>query len=278
MAKVVKNNEVIIEDAINKLMAMFESGKMTEAISRTVIKKMGDDLPSDNWSLGNKLIMYGNETIDGRGFKQWETVGRKVKRGSKAFYILGPMIKKIEVEDKKTGDKETKNIITGFKTIPIFKAEDTEGDPIQYPDYKPKELPPLYDVAKALNIDVKYVPFVKSAYGSYNLVSKNINLHTYDVKTFFHELGHAVHNTFKTLKGGQQADQEIVAEMVSAVICQIYNVKGYEYNSYKYIENYSQDKTPKGVIKSIMQVFNDVEIVLEKVFKIADELKLQEAI
>ena len=46
------------------------------------------------------------------------------KKGSKAFYIIGPVIKKIKEEN------EEKQILAGFKAIPVFRIENTEGEPI----------------------------------------------------------------------------------------------------------------------------------------------------
>jgi antirestriction protein ArdC len=77
--------------------------------------------------------MYLNETDDARGFRQWLQVGRHVKKGSKAFYIIGPVTKKItEKKSLDSGEKvrEEKQIIAGFKAIPVFRIEDTEGEPI----------------------------------------------------------------------------------------------------------------------------------------------------
>ena len=45
----------------------------------------GNSKPSDSWSLFNRLIMFMNNTCDARGFRQWEKVGRKIKKGSRAF-------------------------------------------------------------------------------------------------------------------------------------------------------------------------------------------------
>ncbi|HBQ26698.1 MAG TPA: hypothetical protein DD791_09935, partial [Syntrophomonas sp.] len=46
----------------------------------------------------------------------------------------------------------------GFKAIPVFRYEDTEGEELPLkPDYKPAELPPLYDVALEFGT-VNYLP------------------------------------------------------------------------------------------------------------------------
>src|SRR5659263_112895 len=81
---------------------------------------------ADKWSFLNRLLMYCNNTKDARGFNQWKQAGRYIIKGSHAFYILAPMFKK--VIDKKTS--EEKQIIAGFKAVPVFRFEDTDGAPI----------------------------------------------------------------------------------------------------------------------------------------------------
>jgi hypothetical protein len=68
--------------------------------------------------------MYLNNTEDARGFRQWQQAGRRVNKGSKAFYILAPMFKKVE-----ENGEEFQQLI-GFRSVPVFRVEDTEGTPI----------------------------------------------------------------------------------------------------------------------------------------------------
>lgn len=114
--------------------------------------KPGHKKPSDSWSLGNKILMFLNGTDDARGFKQWQNVGRSVKKGAKAFYILAPAKRKItrKVTDEDTGEEkeEERAIITGFRDVPVFRCEDTEGDPIPKPEYDPLTPPPLHEIAQ----------------------------------------------------------------------------------------------------------------------------------
>jgi hypothetical protein len=77
------------------------------------------------WSWGNQLMVILRGFSDARGFHQWHEVGRWVKKGEKAFYILGPVKKKST--DKQTG--EEKSIVVGFKGVAVFGLEQTEGDP-----------------------------------------------------------------------------------------------------------------------------------------------------
>ncbi len=74
--------------------------------------------------------MLLNNTEDARGFNQWREAGRYVKKGSKAFYILAPMFKKIREEKVSSGEITEKEILAGFRAVAVFRFEDTEGEPI----------------------------------------------------------------------------------------------------------------------------------------------------
>ena len=72
-------------------------------------------IPSENWSLCNRLLMVIAGTIDARGYGQWKEADRYVKKGTKAIYIVVPYIKHKEIDDEET------NRITGFGLQPVPK-------------------------------------------------------------------------------------------------------------------------------------------------------------
>lgn len=151
-----------VEEISMRLIVMFAKGELPEAIARTIIKTQPGTIPCANWSLGNRLLTALADTDDARGIRQWESVGRRVKKGGKAFYILAPFGQrvKVKVTDSETGEEEEveRIIAHGFKAIPVFRYEDTEGEELPLkPDYKPAELPPLYDVALEFGT-VNYLP------------------------------------------------------------------------------------------------------------------------
>lgn len=262
-----------VKEALNRLLSMFESGDLPAAVARTLITPApGAEKPSDKWSLGNKLLMLLAGTEDARGYRQWEQVGRHVKKGAKAFYILAPSTKKVvkRVTDPETGEEreEEQVVITGFRCVPVFRFEDTEGKPLPEPDYRPPEPPPLFDVARKFGVqEVRYTP--ANGDGSYGFFTwrggKKIVLHTHDVKTWFHELGHAVHSTFRELKGGQVPEQEIVAEVFAATMCELFGVQGYHWYAWEYVKAYSS-QDPQKALKSIFRVLSDVEECLKRVW------------
>lgn len=247
------------EQAVSGIVKMFESGELPEAIARTVIHRQHSDAPSAKWSLGNQIIMFFQGTADARGFRQWEKAGRTVKKGARAFYILAPLTKKIE--DKESG--EEKVIITGFKSVPVFALENTEGDEVVVPDYQPPTLPPLMDTAKRFGLDINWAPFTGFAYGAYGPGSKQVTLMTHDEVVWFHELAHAAHDRVEGVKGGQDRKQEIVAETVAAVLAVLYGFEGHLPHSYEYIADYAGENPAR----AIMGVLSTVQKVLDEILQ-----------
>jgi len=227
-----------------EILTMFESGALPEAIAQTRIVRARHDRPLCAWSLGNQLLALVHGTDDTRGFRQWEAVGRRVKRGARAFYILGPSKVRKTERDEGTGEEVERMIVVGFRAIPVFRLEDTEGEPVEYPDYSPPELPLLWEVAERLAVPVRYLPNGGAERGSYSLTRGEIVLATHDVDTFFHELAHAAHASFEPLRGGQNPRQEIIAETAAAVLCRLYGFDGFLAEARDYVAYYAGQEKP----------------------------------
>lgn len=263
-----------IQTALDAVLDMFRTGNLPEKIAQTYIQRSRHDVPSAAWSLGNQLIMIANGTNDARGYRQWQQVGRQVRKGARAFYILAPITATITEADPETGEERKRTILKGFRDVPVFRYEDTEGQPLEPATYDPPTLPPLYDVAQRFVSKITYVPFVGQAWrGQYQIGSREIRLATHDERTFFHELGHAAHATFRQLRGGQHPDQEIVAETVSAVLCHLYGFDGYLYHGLSYIQGYAGGDA----IRGIMRVLADVQKTLDLILTAAEGEELERA-
>src|SRR3989344_446671 len=89
-----------IAEATNKILELFKTGNVPETIA--ILTHPSFNLPSNKWSLRNRLIMYLQGTQDARGFLMWKSVGRTIKAGSKAVYILAPSIVKTKEEKEET--------------------------------------------------------------------------------------------------------------------------------------------------------------------------------
>ena len=266
-----ENIDVALKE-LEKVVKVFSQKSFPDKIAKTFIKGAGK--PMSKWSWGNQLLVYIQKTTDARGYKQWKKVDRNVKRGSKAISILAPVMIKIPKKDSVTKlvvePKEFIPICIGFKAIPIFRYEDTEGKPLK--EYKPKDIPPLLSVAEKWGVKVRYDDTAIGEYGSYNSTNKEIRLCTESIDTFFHELAHIAHEKIDgTLKGGQDPEQEAIAELTACVLSTIYgyNIKNYAFN---YIGHYAKDKKPLAVGRMCFKVMGKVGKVLELILtESADE-------
>jgi antirestriction protein ArdC len=194
------------------------------------------------WSWGNQLLVILRGFTDARGFQQWNAVGRFVRKGEKAFHILGPVKKKIT--DKETG--EEKSIVVGFKGVAVFGYEQTDGEPLPISDpeiEKWLDSLPLVDVAKAwgLSVDV-FNGETANFLGIYRRRS-GIALGVKNLSTWCHELVHAADDRNGTMKElGQHWRSETVAELGGSVVLELLGCK-HEADlggCFGYIETYAE--------------------------------------
>lgn len=250
-----------VKEAINCLLQMFKEENL-EKVARAVFR--GNEIPSDKWSFCNRFIMFMHGTEDARGFKQWQQVGRNVKKGSRAFYILGPVFKIITIKvinpDTKEETLEKRQIIAGFKAIPVFRLEDTEGAPIITQQYELKIPCEFNGIITELGLNIKPISFDGATYGFYRLGTRDIRLASPAIEVFLHELGHAVDDRLNGLKPGQRADQEVSAEFSAAVIGHLMGYRIPLGSVREYIENYSF----KELLSSLARIEKIVSYVIER--------------
>jgi hypothetical protein len=188
-------------------------------------------------------------TNDARGFRQWNEVGRSVSKGAKAFFILGPVRKRVK---RKLSDghaettEEFADVLVGFMPVPVFRYEDTNGQAL--PVYAPKTPPPLMEVAERFGMKVQYERLAPGVY------------------VFFHELGHAIHRTFEPKSGhGQEPEAETIAQLVAATLARLYNRPADSF-SWSYIASYAQSNNPQQVGRLCMRVLDRTKKVLDLIY------------
>lgn len=269
-----KNNQFSQQEKIQaaavKLLQMFEAGNFPEIAKRSILMKSYGKSPCAKWSIGNIITILLAGTSDARGFRQWEQVGRKVKRGAKALHILGPCTYIKTVTNPDTGEEKKEPYIKGFRPIPVFAFESTEGSEFEKASFNPPAPPPLFEVAARYGIKVSYDAFAGQALGSCKTDGSEITLRAHDADVWFHELAHAVDARLSggKLKGGQDTEQETVAELTSGVLCQFYNISGYECQAWQYIKHYNND-SPEKAIKQIYSLLGRVEAIIGDILQTA---------
>jgi hypothetical protein len=78
-----------------------------------------------SWRNRMLILLQNPDATRVRGYKQWQAMGRQVRKGEKAIRIVRPNPKKITPED---GSEPY--YITYFTTANVFDVSQTDGDPL----------------------------------------------------------------------------------------------------------------------------------------------------
>ncbi len=217
------------ETAANRIVSLFKSGSVPEALAPVFIHRR-DHVPCRAWSWSNQLLTALAGYSDARGFRQWEQVGRRVRKGEHAFHILGPCSRKVKVRDDETGEERERLAVYGFKSIAVFGLSQTDvsdADKWASASHEDREAQhfidalPLVSVARAWGLTVEtYNGRDGGALGRYRGGS-GIALGVENLATWAHELVHAADDRLGHLtERGQHLDSETVAELGGATLLQ----------------------------------------------------------
>lgn len=245
---------------LDKIIRLFSTTQLPDLCAAALIN--APEKPSSKWSLGNQLLVLLAGTMDARGYRQWQDVGRHVKAGARAFRILGPVFVKKNLEGD--GSEEEVDVLVGFRAIPVFRYEDTEG--AELPIYKPRDPPPLLDLAERFGMKVNYLRLSAGIYGLTDYERSIITLATEDWTVFFHELAHAIHRSFEPKTGhGQEPEAETIAQLVAATLSRVYGRPADGF-SWTYIASQAQSSSPQQVGRVCMRVLDRAKKVLDLVY------------
>lgn len=127
------------EDRTKAMLADLQ-GAVAAIVESGQLRRWLDAMSSNGlhrWSMNNRLLalmqlVQRGEAIEDAhlmGFRQWEGLNRRVRKGEKAVWILAPMTRKI-IEEDGSGRREERVIVTGFRGVPVFNISQTDGDPL----------------------------------------------------------------------------------------------------------------------------------------------------
>ena len=226
-----------------------------------------------NYSLNNSLLIY--KQMPGAtfvtGYKKWQELGYKVKKGSKALSIMIPMIRKIE--DKVTGKTESK--IFGYKRGNVFDLSQVEAtkEAIELPSVdvslkitkntlcKPQEL-----LSSTKSFIEQHCPIIESkelgqALGMTNgkniyiKPSKNrVDMAGILIHEFCHYYNHYKENRKELTKDLKESEAELCTLIFGSYFN--LNIEG----AYKYLSMYKNDRD---LIKCFETAYKTFEYVLD---------------
>lgn len=187
-------------------------------------------MPCRAWSWSNQLLVALAGYSDARGFRQWEGAGCHVRKGERAFAILGSCTRKVTERDGESGDERKRFVVYGFKSIPVFGLAQTgvfDANKWAAASRENREAQRFMDalalvsVARAWSLTVEtYNGRDGGALGRYR-GGRGIALGVENLSTWAHELVHAADDRLGHLtERGQHLNSETVAELGGATLLQ----------------------------------------------------------
>ena len=133
------------------------------------------------------------------GFRAWQRMGRVVRRGERAIWILAPVV------DRTRGDDEepSRHVVRGFRHVPVFDVSQTEGEdlPTVCAHLDGEDPHGAYDglvaAAASLGFTVEDASLPAGVNGDCSHGLRRIRVEAANrpaqrVKTLVHELAHAI--------------------------------------------------------------------------------------
>ncbi len=177
------------------------------------------------YSFGNVLLIAAQRPDASRvaGFSTWKGLGRSVRRGERAIWILAPVRRRRDPGDR---DDDSHRDLCGFRPVAVFDVSQTEGDALpevcdrlEGPD--PGALfERLAARAGAAGYTVVPAELPGSTNGDCTFALRRIRVEVRNppaqrVKTLAHELAHALLHEGAT----DRALAELEAESAAYVVC-----------------------------------------------------------
>ncbi len=270
-----KNMDSIMQNLETGVAELFTSERYQEYL-KTMSK-------FHNYSFNNTLLIAmqrPNATLV-TGYRNWQSMGRQVKKGEKGITIIAPAPIKRKKEqavldqdqkpvigpDGKPKTEEVEVMLPCFKAITVFDIEQTTGEPIQ--TLAPEILTVAvedYDlfleaIREISPVPIRFDAMEGSANGYYHNLDKEIVIkkdmsQSQTLKTAIHETAHArLHDREIMESQGIEKDRmtkEVEAESVAYCVCSAFELDTSEY-SFPYIAGWSSGKEMKE-LKASMDV------------------------
>ena len=248
-----------------------------------------------NYSFNNTLLiaMQRPDATLVTGYRNWQSMGRQVKKGEKGITIIAPAPIKRKKEqtvldqdqkpvigpDGKPKTEEVEITLPCFKAITVFDIEQTTGEPIQ--TLAPEILTAavedfdlfLQAIREISPVPIRFDAIEGSANGYYHNLDKEIVIkkdmsQSQTLKTAIHETAHArLHDKEIMESQGIEKDRltkEVEAESVAYCVCSVFELDTSEY-SFPYIAGWSSGK-------ELRELKASMDVIRKTAGEIIDEL------
>ena len=201
-----------------------------------------------NYSFTNILLIRAQvpEATRVAGFQAWKALGRTVRRGEHAIWILAPLTRRLAAEEE-DDPAEKVRVIMGFRAVSVFDVSQTDGEPLaELPCHRLSGDDPTgsYDRLRRFahglgyTVEEDYLPGEMNGDCNFALRRLRIEVHNDELqqaKSLAHELGHVLlHDGFP----GSRELAELEAESVAYLVCDGLGVDSSSY-SFGYVANWA---------------------------------------
>jgi len=203
------------------------------------------------------------------GFRTWNSLKRRVKKGSRAIKILAPSIRKITEVDPETG-KEIETKIVSYFPVGVFDVAQTEGEPLPEVEIRIDGdnytgfFQTLIEFCESKNIQVDFKNLgINGLYG-YSMGGQIAITNTESINTQTNTMIHEIAHEILVHKGSKLSRQhrEIQAEGVAYVVSKHF---GMENKSFNYLALYDADyKKIMENLKAIAEASREIIEFLEE--------------
>lgn len=227
------------------------------------------------YSLFNQFLLAFAGASQVAGFHKWKDLGRTVKKGQKAIWILAPYFKRIDQDDyynrdhrpqaqpQTNQDKEEGKIkiISGFFSVPVFDIAQTEGKEIErgLTTFSPVSTETIKTFAASQGYSVTFEPLEinKGGYITDHHIVLNSNLNEAEhAGTLVHELAHGLLKHQSEQNGNTPAKiKEQQAEVTTYLVCKTLGIKR---NSVFYLKAWDLSKDIVKDFKTIDRTFKQI--------------------
>jgi len=116
------------EETAQRIVRSFgHTEQLISAITAMFIRRE-DPLPCRQWPWHNQLLLEISDIKDARGVKEWQSIGREVRSGANALWLLTPCTMPILVQNC-FGEEVECHTVFAYRSEPVYPVEDTVGMP-----------------------------------------------------------------------------------------------------------------------------------------------------
>ena len=177
-----------------------------------------------HYSFSNTVLLLAQDPAATRvaGFHTWRRLGRHVRRGQSALWILAPITRRVAADDVDDQPADARRVVTAFRPVPVFDVAQTEGNPLPEActrlsgDDSLGVYAALVQFAGSIGFIVQDHAFDSETNDDCSHALRRIRIETslapaHRVKTLAHELARAILHAERTEPGLMELEAESVA-------------------------------------------------------------------